>query len=225
MNLQSLILERLDEHSLFLLSQNYPSLQSDKEFRKRLESCDKEIYLPVLNFLLENKINKNYEIRAGLYNMRNCFPWKIGVVYDFRTGKVENVEIRIGTGFGRYSLKGSKILFTWLDSFENKKMLRETVSDNSKPSLFSNKLNKEQSIEIRDLILNNENLTIDLYIEKKNIQTFQNNPLREDYVVNVSGIGSSSNYVNLDNRKSVRFENVHIKFAPEVKKYLSAISF
>ena len=225
MNLQSLILERLDEHSLFLLSQNYPSLQSDKEFRKRLESCDKEIYLPVLNFLLENKINKNYEIRAGLYNMRNCFPWKIGVVYDFRTGKVENVEIRIGTGFGRYSLKGSKILFTWLDSFENKKMLRETVSDNSKPSLFSNKLNKEQSMEIRDLILNNENLTIDLYIEKKNIQTFQNNPLREDYVVNVSGIGSSSNYVNLYNRKSVRFENVHIKFAPEVKKYLSAISF
>ena len=229
MNLQSLILDRLDEDSLFLLSQTYPTLQSDKEFRKRLESCDKEIYLPVIDYLLENKIEKSYEIRAGLYNMRNCFPWRIGVVYDYRTGRIENLEIRIGTGFGRYALRGSKTLFTWLDSSEHKKMLRETVSNNSKISLFSKKLNKEKSMEIRDLILNNKTLTVDINIEKKNVQTFQNNPLREDYVATVSGISSSNNYINLNNTydsnsKSVRFTNVNINFAPEVKKYLSVIS-
>ena len=225
MNLQSLILDRLDEHSLFLLNQNYHSLQIDKEFRKRLESCNEEVYLQVLDFLLIHKnLLKNNEIKLGLYNMRNCFPWKIGIVYDFRSGRVENIEIRIGTGFGRYSLKGSKILFTWLDSFENKKMLRETISDNSKTSLFSNKLSKEESMQIRDLILNNKTLSLDVYIENKNVQSFPNNPLREDFVANISGISSMNNYISLNNKKSVRFENISIKFAPEVKKYLSVIS-
>jgi len=229
MNLQSLILDRLDEDSLFLLSQSYPSLKIDAEFKKRLESCDKEVYLPVLDFLLERKNKKSYEIRSGLYNLRNCFPWRIGVVYDFRTGRIENVEVRIGTGFGRYNLKGSKILFTWLDSFENKKMLRETISYNSKTSLFSNKLSKEKSMEIRDLILNNKTLNVDISIERKNVQSFPNNPLGENYVVFVTGVGSSNNYFlvndNKNETKSVRFENVKIKFAPDVKKYLSVISY
>ena len=104
-------------------------------------------------------------------------------------------------------------------------MLREIISYNSKSSLFSQKLSKEKSIEIRDLILNNKTLTIDIGIEEKNVQSFPGNPLREDYVSYVSGVGSSNNYVSLDERKSVRFENIPIQFSPEVKKYLSAISF
>ena len=238
MNLQSLILDSLDEDSLFLLNKRYSFFPTDIEIRRRLESD----YLPVLDFLFNNEIEKTYHIKEGLKNLRNMFPWRIGVVYDFRTGRVENIEIRIGTNFGRYSLKGSKILFTWLDSFENKKMLREIVSYNSKNSLFSRKLDEEKSDKIRDMILNNKRLTVDITIENKSVQSFPGNPLRENYLVYPSCISQSNetnetnesnetvklvdieSIANVEEKKTIRFTNVKIKFSPDVIKYFHVIS-
>ena len=155
-NLKNLILDKVDDESLYILRERFPSLNIDLEWNKRLNSCDSEIYLPTLYFLLENKIKKSQLINSGLYNLRNCFPWRIGVIYDFRYGQVKSVEIRIGENLGRYKFEGKNILFSWLDSDKNKKMLREIISFNSKESLFSRMLNNEKSIQVRDLILNNE---------------------------------------------------------------------
>ena len=51
-NLKNLILDKVDDESLYILRERFPSLNIDLEWNKRLNSCDSEIYLPTLYFLL-----------------------------------------------------------------------------------------------------------------------------------------------------------------------------
>ena len=161
--------------------------------------------------------------------MRKCFPWRIGVIYNFVYGKIDSAEIRIGTGFGRYKSKGKKVLFSWLDVSENKKMLREIISDNSKYSIFSRSLNKEKSINVRDLILNNKYLSLDVIIFEENIKSFPTeHGLRENFVAYPYSISSNSQTVKLydrDDGEIIRLQNVVINFSPDILKYLSTISY
>lgn len=226
--LENLILDKLDDESLYILRQNYPSLNIDLEWNRRLNNCDPEVYIPTLNFLSSNKIKKSYLIRSGLYNLRNCFPWRIGVIYDFRYGQVKSVEIRIGANLGRYKLQGQGILFSWLDSNENKKMLREIVSSNSKNSLFSTKLDHEKTKEVRDLILNNENLNINIVIINTLTRSFpKENPLKENFTAYPYSISSNLKTIQLIDEiqepNIVRFEKIPIKFSDELKTYISVI--
>tara|TARA_R110001599_G_C11973433_1_gene634191 strand:+ start:46 stop:735 length:690 start_codon:yes stop_codon:yes gene_type:complete len=228
MKLQKLILDKLDEESLYILGEKYPSLKTDLELKKRLESCDFQIYLPVLDFLSLNNGPKSLNIRQGLYNMRHCFPWKIGIIYDFRSGQINSIDVRIGEDFGRYRLNGKRLLFNWLDMNENKKMLRETVSNNANTSLFSTSLSLEDSMQVRDLILNNTKLSLKIKVENKNIISLKREqPLGEDFVVSLESIHSSRNSVELSRDRggmSQIFEDIPISFSPEIKTYLSVIS-
>ena len=237
--LENLILDKLDDESLYMLREKYPSLNIDLEWNRRLNNCDPEVYIPTLNFLsslnslsslnpLSYKNQNSQLIRSGLYNLRNCFPWKIGVIYDFQYGQVKSVEIRIGTNLGRYKLQGQKILFSWLDSNENKKMLRETVSSNSSNSLFSTKLNVEKTKEVRDLILNNEKLNVNIIIINTLTRSFpEENPLKENFTAYPYSISSNLKTIQLmdeiHDANIVSFEKIPINFSDELKTYISVI--
>ena len=228
MNLQNLILDKLDEESLYFLSLKYPSLRIEEEWKRRLSTCKEEDYLPVLEFFSSEKISKSRLVLSALYNLRYCFPWKIGVIYNFKTGKIYSAEIRIGHHFGRYQVKGKNLLFSWLDVNENKKMLREVVSSNyTKRSLFSTVLDEIKSKKVRDLILNNKKLTLDLLVIQKNIVSIPTQqPLREDFVVYPYFISSEFTSVKLTDEtgnNTSRIE-VPIRFSSEVEQYLKAIS-
>lgn len=229
-NLKNLILDKVDDESLYILRERFPSLNIDLEWNKRLNSCDSEIYLPTLYFLLENKIKKSQLINSGLYNLRNCFPWRIGVIYDFRYGQVKSVEIRIGENLGRYKFEGKNILFSWLDSDKNKKMLREIISFNSKESLFSTILNNEKSIQVRDLILNNQTLSVDVAVINDLTRSFpEENPLKENFIAQPYSISSNLQTIQLipqtNKTKIVRFEKIPIRFSDDVKTYISTIKY
>lgn len=228
MNLQNLILDRLDEESLYILSLKYPSLHIEEEWKRRLSTCKEEDYLPVLEFFSSEKITKSKLILSALYNLRYCFPWKIGVIYNFKTGKIYSAEIRIGKHFGRYQVKGKNLLFSWLDMNENKKMLKEVISSNYiKKSLFSTVLNDNKSKKVRDLILNNKKLTLDLLvIQKNNVSMPGQQPLREDFVVYPYFVSSNSTTVKLTHEtgNNIVRKEIPIRFSSEVEQYLKVIS-
>jgi len=229
-NLKNIILERLDDESLSELRQVYPSLNVDLEWARRLNTCDSKNYLPTLYFLSENKIRKTNVINRALYNLRNCFPWKIGVIYDFQYGQIKSVEIRIGENFGRYKYRGQKMIFARSDANTSKKMLREIVSANSKIGLFSTKIDKNLSNEVRDLILNNQTLDVDVAIKKELTQTYTEfQPVRENFIVQPFSISSNLHTIQLipDIQQSniVRVNKVPISFSDEVKTYLSTIVY
>lgn len=224
--LEDLILHRLDEESLFLLGERYPSLNVDRELCRRLLKKDKEIYIPVLDLLLDTKMKKSYNIRMALKCMEFC--WKIGVIYDFVTGQVKLIEIRIGDNFGKYKLDGKNMIFLWLDVNENKKMLREITSDNCPKNIFSQSLNKQMSEKVRQLILNNKFLTVEVSISNSLNRSFEDShPLREKYVVHPFSISNEKENIQLlDNGKNlIRYENIPVRKSPEVEKYLQVLSY
>ena len=110
--LEEIILDRIDEQSLYRLRKEYPSLRIDHEWSRRLLSCDPEIYTSTLDILLEKKVKKTKVLKSALYEMRKCFPWRIGVIYDFRTGQVKSLEIRLGTTNAKYRYQSSPLVFT-----------------------------------------------------------------------------------------------------------------
>lgn len=229
--LEEIILDRIDDDGLHLLNKKYPSLRIDHEWSRRLLSCDSDIYSPVLDILLEKKIKKSKVLKHSLYEMRKCFPWRIGVVYDFRNGQVKSLEIRMGNDNGKYRYQSSPLLFTWLDANESKMLLRETISYNSKSSVFSEKLDFESSNKVRDLLLDNSTIDIDvLILTAVNVpfRTFPS-PLHggEDFIVYPSRIKKgniSIDLINKPNSQIVSYTNIPIKFSSDVIKYLAVIS-
>lgn len=228
--LKNIILERLDDESLSELGEIYPSLNVDLEWARRLNTCESKNYLPTLYFLSENKIKKTNVVNRALYNLRKCFPWKIGVIYDFQYGQIKSVEIRIGENFGRYKYRGQKMIFARSDANTSKKMLREIVSSNSQIGLFSIKLDKKLSNEVRDLILNNQSLNVDVAIKRELTQTYtEYQPVGENFIVQPISISSNLQKIQLipDIQKSniVTVDKIPISFSDEVKTYLSTITY
>jgi hypothetical protein len=165
--------------------------------------------------------------------MRECFPWRIGCVYDFRNGQVKSLEIRVGQNSGKYSYRKSPLIFTWLDANESKKLLREIVSSNAGSSMFSLKLNDENSRKVRDLLLDNSFVDLDVAVIRATQNPFQSfprsSPLHggEDFVVYPSKIKRGDISVDLfsqDGAEIVSFTNIPINFSSDVSKYLSLIS-
>lgn len=242
--LEHLILDRIDEPSLYFLYLNYPGLKVDDEWKRRLLSCDPEKYLPVLDFLYSQNIEKtlqkslplNSTIKQGLYGVRKCFPWKVGVIYNYQTGQVKSLEIRMGYVNKRYRNAGSPVLFSWLDANENRVLLREIISSNSNNSIFSLKLEEEKSNLGRDLILDNKKLGIEVAIIKATHRGFRSFPHQhplsggEEFVVYPCRIFNENKSIkiydspNTDNVQIVSFSNIPITFSPDVSKYLAIIS-
>ncbi len=231
--LEEIILDRIDDRSLYNLNNRYPSLRIDEEWKRRLLSCDAEIYMPVLDLFEKENVIKTQVLKKALYDMRKCFPWRIGVVYDFRNGHVKSLEIRLGNNNSKYRFETSPLLFTWLDVNESKKLLREVISSNSKSSIFSEKLDSEQSDKVRDLLLDNRNIDVEVSILKAVDRPFYTFPRAsplpggEDYVVYPTRIKKGEKEVVLlkkDNTQTVSYKNVPIKFSDEVRKYISVIS-
>jgi hypothetical protein len=231
--LEEIILDRIDEKSLYKLWREYPSLRIDYEFSKRLLSCDPEIYNPVLDLFMEKNVKMSKVLKSALYEMRKCFPWRIGVVYDFRNGQVKSLEIRMGNTNEKYRYQSSPILFTWLDANESKLLLREIVSSNSKSSLFSEKLDIEKSEKVRDFLLDNSTVDIDISIIQaidRPFRTFsRSSPLHggEDFAVFPTRIKKENVSIELfskPNSQIISYTNIPIKFSSDVSKYLSVIS-
>ncbi len=230
--LQNIILDRIDDESLEELNKQYPSLRIDEEWSRRLLSCNIETYLPTLEILEKKKI-KSKTLKKTLYEMRKCFPWRIGVVYDFRTGHIKSLEVRLGMSNSKYQYQGSPIVFTWLDVNESKKLIREVISSNAQASLFSVKLEDEKSEKVRDLLLDNKTVDIDVIIMQATNKAFNtfptDNPLSggEDFVVYPSKISKNDLSINLfpvQNHQVFSYKSIPIKFSPDVIKYLSVIS-
>lgn len=237
--LDQLILDRIDDESLELLRVNYPSLKIkvDEEWKRRLLSCDRELFLPLLDFLYTHNVEKSTTLKQGLYGMRTCFPWKIGAVYDFRTGQVKKLEIKLGWVNRTYSVEGNPILFSWLDANENKMLLREFVSNNTNSSLFSTKLDRTKTEEVRDFLLDNKFLNVDVIIMQARNKAFRSfpkdHPLSggEDFVVSPYRIYNKNKSILFsevplpqNSGEVVSFSNIPIIFSQEVKKYLDVIS-
>ena len=231
--LEEIILDRIDDDSLYRLGDRYPSLRIDHEWSRRLLSCDPDIYTSTLDILLEKKVKKSKVLKSALYEMRKCFPWRFGVIYDFRNGQVKSLEVRLGSTNAKYRYQSSPLVFTWLDANESKMLLREVVSSNSKSSLFSEKLDLENSNKVRDLLLDNTTIDITVSIlQATNVpfHTFpRSSPLHggEDFIVYPVQIRKGDIQVNLMNKPGVQtisYTNIPIKFSSEVMKYLSIIS-
>ena len=230
--LQDIILDRIDDESLYQLNKQYPSLKVDEEWARRLLSCNIETYMQTLEILEKNKV-KTKVINKALYEMRKCFPWRIGVVYDFRTGQVKSLEVRLGASNLKYQYQGSPIVFTWLDANESKKLLREVISSNSQASLFSVKLEEDKSEKVRDLLLDNRTVDVDVILMVATNNAFntfpRDNPLSggEDYIVYPSTVRKGDISIDIFPKQLyqvVSYKNIPIKFSSDVFKYLSVIS-
>ena len=178
MSLKADILSRLDDDSLYRLKEEYPSLLIDEEWNRRLSSCNPDLYIPTLEILKQHNFQISKSISNGLSNLGKCFPWRIGIIYDYISGQIKSIHVGIGN-LGKYKYKGRGIIFTWLYSNKNHLMLREIISNNSN-SLGKNlsyKLDKEYSENISKLLLENKTVTIKYVAisgENKLIRSFQN---------------------------------------------------
>ena len=230
--LEEIILDRIDDQSLYLLNREYPSLRIDHEWSKRLLSCDPDVYTSTLDILLEKNVKISKVLKHALYEMRKCFPFRIAVIYDFRNGQVKSLEIRMGENKGKYRYQSSPLVFTWLDANESKMLLREVISSNSKSSLFSEKLDNEKSVQVRDLLLDNSTVDVTiLKLQATNIpfHTFpRSSPLHggEDFVVYPSRIKKGNVQIELFSKEggeTMTYTNIPIKFSSDVIKYLAVI--
>ena len=230
--LEEIILDRIDDQSLHLLNLRYSSLRIDHEWSRRLLSCNPDVYMPTLDILLEKNVKKTKVLKHALYEMRKCFPWRIGVVYDFRNGQVKSLEVRLGSTIEKYRYQSSPVLFTWLDANESKMLLREVISSNSKSSLFSEKLDSENSNKVRDLLLDNSSVDLTVSILQATTKPFHTfpraSPLHggEDFVVYPSRIKKGNISLDLfskEGEKTMTYTNIPIRFSSDVIKYLAVI--
>jgi len=235
--LEEIILDRIDNESLFSIYMNYPNLKLTvhEEWKRRLLSCDRELYSPLLDFLYTHNVEKSLLLKQGLYGLRKCFQWKFGVVYDFRTGNVKSLELRLGNVRKKYEYDGKPILFEWLDANENKMLLREIISSNANSSIFSLKLDKDKSEQVRDLLLDNKVLNLDVIVIEAMNKSFHSFPQKqplsggEEFVVYPYRIYNKNKSIpiydsNDGNIKILSFSNIPIIISSEVKKYLDIIS-
>ena len=174
------ILERYPIDILIELHNEYPSIRIDKEIARRLS--DLNTYEEVLPFI--DYIEKTSIIIESLNTLKYKLPWRIAVIYNYLTGQVKTVEISIGYT-GRYYIStnnlttnrenGKPILFTWLDCFNHKLMLREVKNgEKNRFSIYNT------DPEIINLLLSSEtlNLVVGMYHISK--PTFPQ-PLGENY--------------------------------------------
>lgn len=231
LKLENLILDTFDEKKLYNLDINYPFLNIYDEWVKRMNTCNPNLYLPLLEYIINGQIKKTFEIQKSLNKIGESFPWKIAVIYDYRTGHIKSIEIRIGNKFGKYNVSSKPICFNWLYVNSNKLLMREIVSSNSVSTYLSLQLNEEMSEKVRNLLLTNENLSLDVLIVKsENGYSFQSipnsNPLLEGEGFIVYPFMLFSEYSSIQLRQHIndseilRCENISIKTSYEVKKYL-----
>lgn len=223
MNLKDEILERLENEVLFEWHIRYPSIRIDKEITRRLSNCDYSI----LEHL--EKIEKTSSITQGLLNFRKCIPWRIGVIYDYTSGQIKNVEISVGK-FGRYNVNGKSLTFTWLEANKHKKMLREIVSQSS-PIISENittQINEEKSLNVLDLLLKSKSVYIKIGFFSGS-RTF-NTPFAfsENYEllpVLISDGVSDIHLLDHEGRNpSFDMTNISIQFSPEVLHYIKIMN-
>ena len=211
MNLQSEILDRLDNKTLLELHETWPSLRTDLEFSRRLSNCD----YSVLDYI--DKITPTKELIDGFKKMQKCIPWRIGVIYNYQTGKIYQIEISMGIT-ERYIVNNRPILFSWLDSSKNFLMLREITNQHDTP--FSIRFDENWSSNISNFLLNSEkiNLTLGYFQGRKTFQM----PLPYSEQVEIVPVSISNEIGKIDlfneNIRSITTSET-IKFSPEVKKY------
>lgn len=222
------ILERLDVLSLHKLDLEYPSLCVDEELALRLSRRDDSI--EILNFIIENKIKKSNKIEAGLLRLKNNFFWSIGCVYDYRFGTIKNIEIRLGSNFGKYKINGKPIIFDWLNCNYSKFMLREITSDNYYFRNLSFQVDFHLTSEVRELLLHSQRVNVEVLILKENCISFLNSPPFlevENFSVIPYSISSSFSKIQLlpeiPNAKTLIY-NIPINICEEVAKYKMAMS-
>ena len=229
MSLRNTVLDRLDEESLHELSVKYPSLLIDEEWKKRLSSCDRNVYIPVLNIIKKYNIEKTKSILDGLETLRYCFPWRIGVVYDYMTGAIKNEEIHIGDFPGRYKYK-KPLSFTWLESDKNKLMLREITSYNSESSRknISYPSDPELSHLISNILLENDRVKLDYAIisaDNKSIKTYDNPlPNYERYEIFPYKVNEVPLVEPVSNYMIYTDINIPVKYSPDVQTYLEILN-
>jgi hypothetical protein len=217
-SLKESIFEKIDEESLYKLSEIYPSLclDTEKEYFKRLFSDTANI----IDFLLSKKIYKSQLITNGLKSLKMHIPWSIGVIYDYRYGDIKSVEIRLGDGFGKYFYKNQPLIFNWLYSDKHKLMLKE-ITHNS----------VDLGVDVIDFLLFNESLDVEIAIIKQE-QSFSHAygyPLTEVeiYILFPVKISNGEKFIQLKELKCdiIKSYRVHIRKSELVKKYLRVLSY
>lgn len=215
------ILSRLDNQSLYDLHQEYPSLRITEEWKRRLSSCDPEEYTDLLDFLIQNPIEKDKNIKEGLENLKNCFPWRIGVVYNYETGRPERIEVKVGET-GKYkSKKGIPLTFTWLHSEKSKLLVQELTSSNAK-SLGKNitsKTTENVSKTVRDYLFQNPTLKINIERQENIHNTFDQTLPRENFFLFPTAIILDNHRLGYSNHFSDNFVLVvKPSFSPDALK-------
>jgi len=193
----------------------------------------------VLKFFLENKVEKTKIIREGLYEMRKRFPWRIGTIYNYKTGTLTALQVKIGNMSGankNYTLSGNTIMFSWLDANQHGRLLREIVSDDSLASNLSVTVDEKTADSVRDLLLDSKEVRINVLKKTaidKVFRSFLQNSLGEDYLFIPEAIenikllpGKVEKTEEVDNPTSESFHYAAaVNHLADVKLYLNVLKY
>lgn len=215
MNLTEIILNDQDIETLYDWAHRLNLTDIEREIQNRLTSCDPNIYNPIIDFLYNNRgdsivagwINSSY-VQQGLISHLDCIPWKIGVVYDYRTESFSfnNIGIILGNRRWIRDKKGKIFKPSWLHSSKSGLVMRELVSLNTHPiKHISRVVNVSLDHTIRRLLLNNNNVVVTLCSGNgKSYDTLlPNNEIRELYPCNVGISGANSYNVPVERSEDV----------------------
>ena len=219
------ILENLDDESLYQLHLKYPSLLVTQEWKRKLSSGNPEEYKNVLDLLLNEKIPKDIHILEGLNNLKYLFPWRIGIIYNYQTGHLENIEVKVGN-VGKYkSNKNIPLTFTWLYAKESHLLLREMTSHNASNlgKKISFPLPENSSRIVTDILFGNENIEIKVGgYHRDEINTFEHPLEKEIYHLYPLGLFTERkklDFISFISHPPQTFEyDVRIQFSEEALK-------
>jgi len=226
--LKGIILEKADEQSLYDLYKFYPSMETYKEFGRRLGTCDYGEYLPVIDFLTDLEDDEflkflfhQQEFKSNLDKLIQCLSWKIAAIYNYSNGKVENVFVGIDFKQKYKDSKNKSVISNWLSAKNSKIIYREIISLNSKlkNKIISFQESPDLDSIIRRLILFNK----DVFITTCNLiappyqsyQSFPNEPSLNEkwqiYPCTLSGKDWSIDLINRTPLQNVKTETFSIK--------------
>ena len=179
-SLKNIILGDIDITSLYQLHLKYPSLSVGQEYYKRMKSCNKDEFFPVIKFFSQQSVDlvfiqyrqllfKSPVFLNALEELINCFKWNVGIIYNYLNPSQSHPVITIGLyndnykyPFGKYIGKPIKLNPETFN--ETKISLRDVVSFNTPSenikSVTTKIFNENVSRNIKIDLLKNASATL-----------------------------------------------------------------
>ena len=151
----------------------------EREIERRLSLYD----VPTIEFLFSlpksDQLLKSPYIKNGLKSALSMVPWKIGVVYNYRSAQFDFANLEILLGKSRaYQTSAGYYKPTWLEANRTGLIYREFVSRNS--SIYNGRISKYVTPDldsvVRQILINNNSVGLSICLYPPQTNSF-NNPL------------------------------------------------